>query len=140
MLESMKSFRVQSLAVAIFVSITSSVGHASTRVPGTLKGSIGGDVLSLDGTCSQGASSFEFWSDGIKFAVNKDMNGDGMYVNIIVLSLGNQTKAMLRYSRGGKTIYNGNLDFKTLENQTLTVDATLGRASDVPAKFVVTCK
>lgn len=123
------------LGVCVTVNVAA---HAGT-MSGRLEGSINGTTVNVNGTCSRNEGVFEFWSDGTEFAVSNDSDGDGMYLNIMVRSIGDQTFAALRYSRGGETIYNGTFEYDALGDQSLSVDTSMGR-DDVPAKFHVQCQ
>ncbi len=111
------------------------------KMPGVLSGSIGGDALSLSGTCSMGPHIFEFWSDGKEFAVNRDTNGDNVSLNIMIrpMTSGGKTMAVLTYRKDGKMVYNGLFDPSSYDGTILSADTALGRAAAISAKFEVNC-
>ncbi len=119
--------------------LISASAEASSKVDGTLQGTIGGEAISINGTCMQAEGAFEFWSDGKGFAVNKDADGDGMYLNIGIFNFGGQDRASMRYSRDGETVYNGVLSYTAFDGQSLAVDAVLGSRTQLPATFTVAC-
>lgn len=127
-------FVVALLAIVLPVS-----AHASTKGPGLLEGTIGGEAVSIQGTCNTAENAFEFWSDGKDFAVNKDSDGDGMYLNIAIIKFGDQSRASMRYSRGGETLYNGVLEYTAFDGASLAVDGVLGSKTKLPATFTVIC-
>ena len=112
-----------------------SAWSAAGKGPGSFAGRIGGADVQLQGTCSRAEGSFQFWSDGTEFAVNRDQNGDGAYLNIMVMG----SMAALNYNRDGQKIYNGTFTYTELTDKSLTADTRMGR-DELPAQFEVRCE
>lgn len=124
--------------IPVLLLATTAAAEA-TRSPGTIEGVIGDTVITTQGTCSKDDASFEFWSDGTQFAVHNDANGDGMYLNIQVLTLGNQNMAALHHYRNGNKVYAGTLKFTEFDGHSIDVDAKQGR-NKLPMRFSVQCE
>ena len=128
----------KSLTGILVLLQATSVAAEATRGPGTIEGTIGDAAIKIQGTCSKAEASFEFWSDGTQFAVHNDDNGDGMYLNIQVLTLGNQTVAAMHYYRNGNKVYAGTLKYLDFDGHSLQVNAQQGR-HELPTTFSVQC-
>lgn len=107
---------------------------------GTLSGTIGANSLSVDGVCARSPESFDFWTDGNDFASASDATGDGQYLTLSVMKMQDRFRTSLRYSKDGKTVYNGLVRYESFDGTTMRVKTPLGREQEILADFTITCE
>ena len=107
------------LVTALGLLLTTHVLAETIRSSGTITGTVGEHTIDLRGTCSQSETAFEFWSDGTQFAVSRDVNGDDMYLNVQVFTMGGRTMASLSHSRNGERVYNGAIKYEEFDGSSI---------------------
>jgi len=134
---------VSAVAVAATMTLTSAAASQS----GQAEVEINGSVTQITGHCVTNDTVMQFWSDGNDAPAQKDLNGDGAYLDILVHSALKSLKggAMVQLMSGDEWIYKGIAQPANREGAKLSFEHNYTRreskgGGDFEIKVSVTCE